>query len=300
MTDSKLGEVSTRFDTFIYHDNCMDGLTAVGIAVQSQLGVFGLSSHVRTLPATYGTKINHAKLAGKRVCFLDFSVKKDEMLEILKIAQHVTVMDHHITVHDELASIDADNFEYIYYSDLCGAQIAWKHFVGTEEPYFIKLIGDRDLWTKKYKDADILQLALRVEEYDIDAMIPLITQLISLQKSEPTTVSRKTTELIQSGYSYNTYHQYIIHQLASFATKTTLDDGTPVLKVNCPLGFVSDLGSYLYNTNTEDVIWLYYVNGDAIYNSLRVSDSSDYDGGAYAKSKGGGGHTKACGWKETR
>lgn len=289
---------NNNYDTFIFHDNCMDGLTAVAVALQNYLTPNGVDSEVRIIPATHGTAIDINKLKGKRVCFLDFSVKADVMLDILDVAKHVTVMDHHISVLKELSDIDHPNFNYIYHSDLSGAQIAWKEFIGKEEPYFIRLIGDRDLWTKKYEDSKILNIALKVEEYDIDDMVPLVTELVHLSDRPDNHLIGETATLLQAGANYQKYHDKIVRDIASQSYESTLDDGTVVRKVNCGHGFVSDVGEYLY-TVYGGVAWLFSVGESQVYNSLRVGPDCDYDGAAYAKSKGGGGHTKACGWVES-
>lgn len=281
---------------YIYHGNCFDGTTAVAIALQQHIEPGGVNPNVTVMQGTYGTELDLSKMKDKHVCFLDFSVKKDVMLEILKVATSVTVMDHHVSIHDELESIEADNFEYIYDVNLSGAQIAWREFMGTNEPFFIKLIGDRDLWTKKYPHSDILQLALKVEKFDVDKMTDFISQLIMFDDvNESGMVFPGTFTLIDRGHAYNKYHQYIIEQIASRAHRAELEDGTPVMKVNCPPTFISDVGAYLY-TRYEKVAWLYNIDNNKTYHSLRVSEDSDYDASVYAKERGGGGHRRSAGF----
>lgn len=291
-----------HYDVYIYHDKCMDGLTAVGVALQPQLTCSVLNPNIKLIAATHGTKLDISALVNKSVCFLDFSVSKADMLAILDLASHVTVMDHHISVHEELCSIDHPNFEYVYRSDKSGAQIAWECFIGGEEPYFIQLIGDRDLWTKKYLDADVLHLALRVEEFDVSMMVPFIEGLLlncRAVSDHDTEVFDGTAELIRNGYNYKKYHDQIVGQIASHAYKSVLDDGTPVLKVNCPLGFVSDVGAYLYTNRGVEVAYMCYHTKDKTYHSLRVAKDSAFDAGAYAKLHGGGGHRHASGFVTT-
>lgn len=283
---------------YIYHGNCFDGTTAVAIALQKHWTPNGVDSNVTVMAGTYGTAIDVNKLKGKHVCFLDYSASKEVMLDILDVATSVTVMDHHISIHDELASIDHPNFKYVYDVNLSGAQIAWREFMDTPEPLFIKMIGDRDLWTKKYPHSDILQLALKVEGFDVDKMYNFIGELAMFQDVNESGVAYPATlSLINRGLEYNKYHQYIVEQIASRAYRAKLDDGTPVMKVNCPPTFISDVGAYLY-ARYEKVAWLYNDSSDRTYHSLRVSEHSDYNASVYAKERGGGGHVKACGWVE--
>lgn len=282
------------YDVYVYHDKCQDGLVAMGVAAQIPLS---RNLNFTCLPGTYGTQIELEEFVDKRVCFLDFSVGKDRMLEILEVSKCVTVIDHHVSIHKELSSIEHANFTYIYDIRQSGAQLAWSHFIGTVEPYFIELIGDRDIWTKKYKDADVLNLSLRVENMGLGQMTEFIRGLIEFRSNNSeTSVYPVTYELINKGHNYNVYHKLIVKQIAQNAYEDTLDDGTVVLKVNCTPGFVSDVGSYLANKSPSGVAWMYCdVPGKRI-NSLRVSAISEYDASVYAKSKGGGGHAKACGW----
>lgn len=285
---------SKIFDVYVYHDKCMDGLVAMAVAFQLPV------EHNRsftTIPGTHGTEINLDKFKDRSVCFLDYSVGKDRMLEILEVANKVTVIDHHISVYTELSEIDHPNFDYVYDIRQSGAQLAWSHFIGTTEPYFIELIGDRDIWTKKYKDADILNLALRVTNMRLGQMSVFIRDLIDFRnKNSDTSVFPATYELIRQGHDYNVYNQHIVKQIAENAYEARLDDGTPVYKVNCPVGFTSDVGNLLARKSPSGVAWMYSDVPGKRVNSLRVSATSEYDASVYAKSKGGGGHRRAAGF----
>lgn len=281
------------YDHYIYHANCTDGLTAVGIAVQPQQET---DNRYDTRAMAYQNKLDVEELRGKRVCFLDFSVGKSTMLEILEVAEHVTVIDHHVSVHKELSEIVANNFNYVYDVNKSGAGLAWDYFVGGEMPYFVELVQDRDIWTKKYDDADPIALAIRVEDMYFEDMVCYIADMIAYATSNPGYTDPATQNLITDGRSYLKYQQHIVKQIASNAFKVKLDDGQVVMKVNCAAGLISDVGSYLSENNACGVA-LMYVDTDRLrIHSLRVAASSDYDASAYAKAHGGGGHRKAAGW----
>lgn len=284
---------SKLFDHYIYHACCTDGLTAVGIAVQPQQGT---DNQFVTVPMSHGTRLNVESLTGKRVCFLDFSVTKDVMVELLKVAEHVTVIDHHISVRAELSEINAPNFEYVYDVNKSGAGLAWDFFIGTDYPYFIQLVQDRDIWTKKFKDTDALSLAIRVEELYFEDMTCLIADILAYSKEYPQGVDSETYRLIEEGKSYQKYQKYMVKQIASNAVKSTLDDGQEVMSVNCAAGLISDVGSYLSENNECGVALMYVDTGKLRIYSLRVAADCDYDASAYAKSKGGGGHRRSAGF----
>ena len=296
LSDFKTMSECNVFDIYIYHANCMDGLAAVGVAIQP---TWGTNHEIETIAMAYGDHVPVDDYKDKRICFLDFSVGKTKMLEILAVASHVTVIDHHVSVHEELSSIDADNFEYVYHIGASGAMLAWKYFIKTVSPWFIDLISDRDLWSKQYVEADFLNLALRVENMDVFNMGLFISNLIKFKaQSEETAVYPGTYDLIEDGRKYHKYHTHIVGQIINKDNVTTvhLEDGAAVLKVNCPVGFVSDVGSVLARRSPSGVAWLYSDVGGKRVNSLRVSPDSDYDASAYAKKMGGGGHRRAAGW----
>lgn len=286
-------ESSKLFDHYIYHANCTDGLTAVAIAVQPQQGTDNLYT---TAPMAYHHKIDVQALAGKSVCFLDFSASKEVIIDILEVAERVTVIDHHVSIHKELSEIKHENFEYVYDVNKSGAGLAWDFFIGTDYPYFVQLVQDRDIWTKKFKDTDAISVAIRIEDISFEDMVCIIADIVSFSKQHPSHVDDLTIKLINDGESYIKYQQYMVKQIASNAFKSTLDDGTEVMKVNCAAGLISDVGNYLAEKNKCGVA-LMYVDTDRLrLYSLRVAENCNYDASAYAKSMGGGGHRRAAGF----
>lgn len=281
------------FDHYIYHANCVDGLTAVGIAVQPQQST---DNKFETTPMAYHNKFDIEWYRDKRVCFVDFSVTANVMVELLKVAKQVTVIDHHISVYKELSEIQADNFNYVYDVNKSGAGLAWDYFIGGDMPYFVRLVQDRDIWTKLYKDADPLSLAIRVEDMSFEDMVCFISVLVEVAKDSPGAVDAGTCTLINEGHTYLKYQHYMVKQIASNAFKSKLDDGTVVMKVNCAAGLISDVGNYLAENNPCGVALMYCDTDRIRIHSLRVSADSEFDASTYAKSKGGGGHRKAAGW----
>lgn len=284
-------------DIVVYHDNCSDGYTAAAIAT---LDGFGSANRYSSLiPGDYTKPIPLEVLAGKNVCFVDYSCSAVNMLLILDVAKSVTVIDHHIGVHEELAAIIHPNFNYIYDINKSGAQLAWNYFIDFDEPFFVTLIGDRDLWKKEYEESDILSIALRTEGHNVDSIRDILESDVSHFGRHGRTA---TMALIDKGVNYKKYHDKMVQDIAEHAFEERLDDDndTEVLKVNCPLGLMSDVGAILAKKSPSGVAWLYYELGDSTKHSLRVSAESDYDAATYAKSNGGGGHTKAAGWNVDR
>lgn len=283
--------------TYIYHDNCRDGITAAAIALQQHLLPDGsLPRNIQVKGGIHGKELNIRQFANRHVVLLDFSYKLDAINNMLTLAKSVTVLDHHISAFNELRDLKHPNFEFIYDADKCGAQIAWREFIGGPEPMFVKLIGDRDLWTKKYTESDILNLALLTEEYTVDKMIPLVTRVIEQTTRGKYSLDKPLNRMIERGTNYKVHHDKVVKSIASRAWVDELEDGTPVMKVNCPPDFCSAVGEYLYTNSPVPIAWMFSINQFGQSNSMRVGPSCDFDAATYAKTHGGGGHKKAAGW----
>lgn len=277
-----------QFEVFIYHANCVDGLTAVAIAAHCY-------PDAERIPLSHGDSLTLKELADKHVCFLDISIKKPQMLSLLELSKSVTVIDHHVSSYQELLEIQSPNFNFVYDVTKSGAQLAWDYFINKPEPLFISYVGDRDLWTKRYKDSDALSMAIRVLEWEYEEMQTHVSYLVH---NEIVDLDEISARYVTQGKAFTKYHNYMVDQICDQADRAYLDDGTPVLKVNCPLGLMSDVGAKLANKVNSGVAWLYYVKENTVKHSLRVSDNSGYDASVYCSSKGGGGHKKAAGWIE--
>ena len=288
MNKSQLNH-NTSFDVLVYHDHCTDGLASVAIAGYSNRDAV-------QIPGNYGTDFDISAFIDKDVCFLDFSTKEKEMLAILDVAKSVTVIDHHVTMIEELDHIVHDKLTIYYDINQSGAQLAWEFFNKKPEPLFISFIGDRDLWTKKFEDSDVLSLAMRVLEWGYEDMSNHIDFII---KGEYDGMDYQTYDLIKQGRVFDVYHQYMVNQIAQNAYSYRLDDDsdTEVLRVNCPMGLMSDVGAVVAKRSPSGVAWLVYETEEFTKHSLRVSEDSEYNAAEFAATKGGGGHVKAAGWQ---
>lgn len=276
-----------EFDVIVYHDNCIDGFAAAGIAHH-------YSAKRIMIPGDYSDPVDPEMCRDHNVVFVDYSPSISNLNDILKVAKNVTVIDHHVTAHKVLGDVRHPKFNFYYDVSLSGAQLAWKYFVGTIEPMLISLIGDRDLWTKKYPGTDFVNLAMRVDGYDLKNISEHMTYLIVNEIDD--TIDAATWRLAKAGKKYDKVREMYVDAIVSISFNARLDDDTPVLKASCPPLLTSDVGSILATKSPSGVAWLTYETSTGTSNSLRVSATSEYDASAYASTHGGGGHVKASGW----
>lgn len=292
-TDS--GFLSDKGTVLVYHGQCNDGLTALGVAV------YYYQRHLPAVPVTtiagqYDNLPNIDDFKGKNVIFLDFSYSAKIIKQICDVANMVILIDHHISAFLELSEFTHERFIYVYDVERCGASLAWQCFFDkTTIPVFITYIEDRDLWTNYYPESEYQSLAIKTKNLDEHGFVAMVAVIIGEWLNGY--ITQTTDALVEAGKHYKNYHDALVTQIARNAFEITLDDGTPAMKCFAPMAFASDVGSYLAERYTG-VALVAEQHQRSIKYSIRVAKDCDFDASIYAKSKGGGGHKKASGYRE--
>lgn len=280
---------------FVYHGYCNDGQTALAIAKHYHLNVLKRADDTDVCGVHQRTPEMSAFM-DKTVIFLDFCYPIDVMKAILEVAESVTVIDHHVSAYDEMKDFSHEKLTYVYEADKCGAMMIWDIcYPDHQYPLFVKCINDRDLWLNILPCSEYMSLALRTEYADKYDFIALVCKVINEwleEKSENTTFS-----LFGNGQSYKRYHDVLVAQIKCNAFEVVLDDGQPAMMCYAPMAFASDVGAQLAREFTGVAV-IVEKHGDHIKYAMRVAENCDYDASIYAKSKGGGGHKKASGYRE--
>src|SRR5271168_4499839 len=121
----------------IYHGNCADGFGAAWV-VREALGDVDFHPGVYSEPPP--------NVAGREVYIVDFSYKRPVLLEMAKVAEGITVLDHHKTAADDLKMLPA-NVDSVFDMEHSGAILAWDYwFADKPSPLLLRHIEDRDLW----------------------------------------------------------------------------------------------------------------------------------------------------------
>jgi len=124
-------------DFVIYHFPCHDGFTAAWCAWR-YLKQFGNIESI----VFHGTKHGDSRpdVTGKNVLIIDFSYKREILLELNEKASNLIVLDHHISAQKELENLDFAFFDMTR----SGAGLAWDYFWYTESrPRLINFVEDR-------------------------------------------------------------------------------------------------------------------------------------------------------------
>lgn len=272
----------------IYHANCPDGFTAAWIARKA------LGPDCEFIPAHYGHE--PPDCTGRSVYILDFSYKRPVMRQIASQAMKLVVLDHHKTAESELAGFTD---EFCMRPDLIanppgselpliwfdmsksGAMLAWEHFIGTQPPWIVKYVQDRDLWQWKLRSSREVNAALASYERTFEQWDVFETEDWVLP------------QLITEGVAIERFKNRQIDDACRNATEIELA-GHKIMAVNSTVNF-SEVAGKLAEDRPFGVAWFYRQDGQKQW-SLRSRDGG-VDVSEIAKKFGGGGHRNAAGFE---
>lgn len=283
----------------IYHKNCMDGLASAYItkeALSNSNDKFFFFTNIETLPMQYGEeytlfKNNEIELnSNDTIYFVDFSLKKDAMIELSSKVNNIVVLDHHKTAEANLKDIedDIENITVIFDMNKSGATICYDYFkqILPKEKFadnsMFRYIEDRDLWKWKMPYSKEINAALR---FYVD------------------TNSLESFEDIYTGFDLNSFiatgDLLILQQQKQVESKIKKVKDIKIQGINFKClnatENISEIGNAICTTyNTPALVYFITENMDVVC-SLRSTDELE-DVSVIAKALGGGGHRNACGF----
>lgn len=286
-----------NFDVIIYHGPCSDGT-----------GGLWCACHYKFIKTQFACKAGAnptGDYSGKNVIFVDICPKIDYLLELVKVAKYVVILDHHKS-SEQMILDNADllksikNLTIEFDMGRSGCQMAWDYFFdGVCRPFFIDYIGDRDLWTWKLDKSKEVNTALfdlgYIDSRNLDKMTGLLEN--SWTKLEEL---KSLGKLIETGNK----RQVDIGISNAVEAKIVVEDKTyrvwlagninPILR--------SELGNALCSKQFKDgempdfsACWQYDPKSDEWWISLRGVPSRSPDLSVLSSKFGGGGHPMASG-----
>src|SRR3989338_203580 len=156
-------------DYVIYHKNCSDGFgAAFAVWYWFKLNYPEKLGKINFEAAMYNQK--EKDIRGKNILVVDFSFKEETTRRLIENNESLLVIDHHETGVKNLENIG--NEYKIFDMKHSGAYLTWCYFFGNKNvPLMIKLIEDRDIWTKKIYGCDefaaiLMKTPFKFEEYE--------------------------------------------------------------------------------------------------------------------------------------
>lgn len=258
----------------LYHRGCDDGFGAAYVAWLS------LKDEAIYIPCSYGEPPPEMTY-GAKVTLVDFSYKRDVLLDLRKNHPDLMVLDHHKTAAEDLDGLDFAYFDM----ERSGVMLAWMHWIGPlhTAPKLLKYVEDRDLWRKELPDSDEVTAALRSYEQDFEVWNTLayapnpIMNLVS--------DGRAILRYIQNQVDYIIEHKFRWGQIMGYR----------IPLINSPV-FQSEIGQRLCGLYEHVLFAATYHDRKDGLREFSLRSLPGFDVSVVAKLMGGGGHENSAGF----
>ena len=270
----------------IYHDKCPDGFAAAWCFHRDNPDGYDF------YPATYGSA--PPDVTGRQVFLVDFSYKRDVLLQMAAVATSITILDHHKSAQEDLDGLAADpawpatcSAHVVFDMNRSGAGIAWDYLFPTEpRPDVLACIEDRDLWLFKRLESREVHAAVNSRPFSF----PYFTGLMQQTPAE-------YFSMIDVGRALLAQHNKHVADVCRTTMRRLWLAGHTVPVANVPGYMASDAGHLL--SENEPFAATYYDTADKRNFSLRSRPEGE-DVSAVARAYGGGGHKHAAGFSVPR
>ena len=274
----------------IYHANCADGFSAAWCFWKK----YGTSADY--VPAVY--QQDPPDVTGRDVFLVDFSYKFDVVEKMLRVANTLTLIDHHKTAIDDLRPLaehlemtnnDGRGVNLGWFCDLnrSGATLAWDYlFPGEDRPLLLGHVEDRDLWRFKLPGTREIQALVFSHEYSFETW----DKLMAADQLE-------LLKMTAAGAAIERKHHKDVAELVGVCKRRMVIAGHDVPTASLPYTLSSDAGHLM--AQGEPFAACYWDTDAGRSFSLRASDEG-MDVSEVAKQYGGGGHKKAAGFRVPR
>jgi hypothetical protein len=275
----------------IYHGNCADGF---GAAWCVRKFFASISEPIDFHPGVYQEP--PPDVTGRDVLMVDFSYKRDVILEMAKTARSIMVVDHHKTAEADLTGfnalsppgldtmlgpwVPARGIHVLFDMNKSGAGLTWDWlFPGQPRPALINHIEDRDLWRFKIEGTREVQANVFSYPYDFDVWDKLMSEDPAALRRDGQAIERKHFKDIAEALKIMQRRAHIANYYVPVA--------------NLPYFHSSDAGHEM--GKGEAFAACYWDTPKGRVFSLRSAEDG-IDVSEIAKQYGGGGHAHAAGF----
>ncbi len=211
---------------------------------------------------------------------VDFSYKREILLDVKSRARSLVVLDHHQTAQKDLEGLNFCKFDMTK----SGAMLTWEYFYPSKPPTIIEYVQDRDLWQWKLPSSKEVSAAIASYPFDFDIWDEL---------------SISISQLVNEGRAILRYQNQVIDRLLKNAYKHNIN-GDEVLVVNTA-NFQSEVGERLCLEPFNQPFGVTYFNRNEeetnfSLRSRKIEGKDEVDVSIIAKAFGGGGHKNAAGF----
>jgi len=146
-------------NVIIFHKDCMDGLSSaylMNLYLKIKSYDYPGKMESISIPMQYGESFENFIKENEinktdDIYFVDFSLKRNEMKNLINMVNFVTIIDHHETAQNELQGLQDqfDNIDLIFDMSKSGAMLTYDYVTQRRVVVNSKLfeyIQDRDIW----------------------------------------------------------------------------------------------------------------------------------------------------------
>lgn len=297
-----------EFDIVISHKGCPDGLSAVWCYYHYLRSIASkfVPSYYEMQPGEY----LDLDYTNKKVLLLDICFKLEDLVRTSKLAENITVLDHHKSNY--YPDLNISNITFVFDMGRSGAQISWDFFFPTQKdnrPWFIDMIADRDLWKWELVDSEEITTGMYFnglyKNEGFDKLLLYVDSDIRKLKLEGRTIMKmnksKVEYLAKQALlvTFDEYHLYKILRKLPNSNQQKLVEFSKykVYIVNAEHSIASELGNMLSKKTECDfaIVYRYDLMTNQWFLSCRKS-KENIDLSVLTKKFGGGGHPAASGF----
>lgn len=240
------------------------------------------------------------------IIMIDISFPTDVIKQLVEIANHLTIIDHHISfAKDFYRDIQNDVYSetmtacevikpklrYVYQLGIAACEIGWNYlFPDKPIPYAITLLGRYDTW--RQKEGDWEGETLPFQYYMRTVCTSAETFPVKAFTAESVLEISRGVEAGKLILKYQEQQDMLACERSAFEA---FIDGKQVICLNTR-AFSSNTLKSVYNPLKHSFMVGFEFTGDKWSVSLR-SDKEDVDVSLIAKARGGGGHKAAAGFE---
>lgn len=267
----------------VYHDPCQDGISSAWVVYKALCG-----RDIQFVPDNYNQgraefALTPENLKNKHLIITDYSFPAERMLELSKLAETVTILDHHTKSKDDIEPLLNNGDIYgTFDMSKSGCLITWDFFYEEEAPQFLKHISDRDLFDFKLDGSKEIFYACLSKDYEVTKWDQVIRQC-------------SVEMLIEIGKPILAKYMAEIEEIASTKKMVSICGyRVPVVEVPDD-GYGSDTCAFMYEQENVPFAVSYFEKDGITKVSFRSKKGIGADVNEIAKVFGGGGHVHASG-----
>lgn len=265
----------------IYYHNDLDGeLSAFWIL--NTLPHKEAKTQVECIKCDYGRNLADLSKVEKNeeVWMVDYSIKPERFLNLLKITHNITWIDHHISSIEAFKDFP-HKIKGLRLVGKAACELTWNYLNKGKVPLFTKWIGDFDVQSKLYKESTEFYYGCLTED-----SLPMSTFWDHLVAS-----NSFVEKVLENGKIILRYRDTQNRRLQQYAGFEAKFEGRTCACLNHCAG-----NSANFDLNFYDIGILFAYNGTS-YNVSLYTKRADIDVAKLAEKYGGGGHAAAAGFR---